>query len=82
MKASFMSLVLGFDKAIREGGRHRRQIRIALSILQGIVVTGDAFALDYAVAFFIVYRGWSRMASSAGLGYSCTVSALLTNCVK
>lgn len=78
MKASFMSLKLGFDKAIGEGGRNRRQIRIAPSILRdvavafilrGITVAGSGIVLHYAVAIFIVYRGWSRTASSAGPGY-------------
>ena len=71
MKASFMSLEFGFNKAIRERGADHRQIRIALSILRilrsialmsilrDIAAAGDAFTLDYAVVLFIVYREWS-----------------------
>ena len=82
MKASFMSLEFGFNKAIGERGADRRQIRIALSILcilhgialvsilQDIAATGNAFTLDYAVVLFIVYREWSQMGSNMGPGYS------------
>ena len=77
-----MSLEFGFDKAIRERGADRRQIRIALSILRilrsialmsilrDIAAAGDAFTLDYAVVLFIVYREWSQTGSNAGPGYS------------
>jgi len=91
VKAGFMSLEFGFDKRVGERGADRRQIRIALPILRGIVLAfilrdiaaaGDAFTLDYAVALFIVCGAWSRAASNAGPGYSCTMSALLMNWVK
>ena len=82
MKAGFMSLEFGFDKAIRERGADCRQIRITLSILpilhgialvsilRDITAAGNAFTLHYAVVLFIVYREWSQMASKVGPGYS------------
>lgn len=68
MKAGFVSLELGFDKVIGEGGADRRQVGIALPVLRDIVVAGDAFHLDYEGVILIVFRGWSRTTSSAGPG--------------